>query len=68
MNPACKSLSASTLAAILFSSPNFLFFCATGRASLNVDSLCVIMAGSTPGMSAAVHAKTSAFPCKVLLS
>jgi len=67
MNPTSNNFSASTLAANLFSSPNFRFFCVTGHASLHIDKVCIMMLGSTPSISAAVQANMSRWFAENLL-
>jgi hypothetical protein len=61
MKPASKSLLTSSFAAFSFSRAILLFFCFTSFEPSTTFNLCMMVAGSIPGMSAADHANRSAF-------
>ena len=68
MKPAWSRRSTSSLIARLLSLFILLSFCFTGLASVLMESLWQMIAGSNPGMSVGVHANTSEFSDKNCLN
>jgi len=65
MNLGLINFSVSFLAVLHFSSPDFLFFLATGHSSLYTDSRCVMISGLTPDILDAVQANKSRFSISI---
>jgi hypothetical protein len=65
MKPVSFNFVTSSTIAALFSSPTFLFFYEIGLVSGEIESLCVIIVSSIPGISEGCHANKSMFLFKV---